>query len=36
MNRNHFWKLALIVGLVAWSFYEIYPPNNRDLVQYFS
>jgi SecD/SecF fusion protein len=35
MNRNHFWKLVLIVGLVAWSLYEMYPPKGRDLVQVF-
>mgnify|MGYP001767942684 CR=1 FL=1 len=36
MNRNHLWKLLFVVLLVVWSIYEIYPPNNQDLIQYFS
>ncbi|MEK7706507.1 MAG: hypothetical protein AAB380_00720, partial [Verrucomicrobiota bacterium] len=35
MNRNHFWKLVFIGIVVAWSLYEIYPPQGRDLVQVF-
>ena len=35
MNRNHFWKLVFIGIIVAWSLYEIYPPQSRDLVQVF-
>ncbi len=35
MNRNHFWKLVLIVSVVAWSLYEMYPPRSRPLVEYF-
>jgi SecD/SecF fusion protein len=35
MNRNHFWKLLLILLLLAWSVYEIYPPTARPLVNYF-
>ena len=35
MNRNHFWRLVIIVGIVAWSFVEMYPPTNRDLIAYF-
>ncbi|HET7626239.1 MAG TPA: protein translocase subunit SecD [Verrucomicrobiae bacterium] len=35
MNRNHFWKLLLILLLLAWSIYEIYPPTARPLVNYF-
>jgi len=35
MNRNHLWKLALILFVVLWSFYEMYPPRGRDLVQVF-
>lgn len=33
-NQKYWW--ALIVFLIAWSFYEIYPPSNRDLVQFFA
>ncbi len=36
MNRNHFWKLVVILGLLAWSAFEMYPPKARDLVEYFS
>jgi len=36
MNRNHFWKLVIILGLLAWSAFEMYPPKARDLVEYFS
>ncbi|HWQ90378.1 MAG TPA: protein translocase subunit SecD, partial [Clostridia bacterium] len=35
MNRNHFWKLALILAVVVWSIYELYPPSGRSLVQVF-
>jgi SecD/SecF fusion protein len=36
MNRNHFWKLVLIIGLVLWSISEIYPPTSRPLIEYFA
>src|SRR3954454_23674220 len=35
MNRNNFWRFILVVIVVAWSFYELYPPTARDLVQHF-
>jgi SecD/SecF fusion protein len=35
MNRNHFWRLILIVSIVFWALFETYPPTNRDLVQFF-
>ncbi len=35
MNRKHFWRLLIIVGVVLWSFIEMYPPTNRDLVLFF-
>src|SRR5215210_5650504 len=35
MNRNHFWKLILVVLLVAWSYFQFTPINDRDLVVYF-
>jgi SecD/SecF fusion protein len=35
MNRNHFWRLLLVLLLIAWALFEIYPPTNRDLVQFF-
>src|SRR5579862_6799763 len=35
MNRNNVWRFVLVVLVVLWSFYELYPPKGRDLVQYF-
>ena len=35
MNRNHFWKLVLILLVVAWSYFQFTPMNDRDLVTYF-
>ena len=35
MNRNNFWRCVLVSLVVLWSLYELYPPQGRDLVQYF-
>src|SRR5512137_2505320 len=35
MNRNNFWRFILVVLVVLWSLYELYPPKGRDLVLYF-
>jgi SecD/SecF fusion protein len=35
MNRNNVWRFVLVVMVVAWSLFEIYPPKGRDLVQVF-
>jgi SecD/SecF fusion protein len=35
MRRNNLWKFSLIVFLVAWSIYEMYPPVSRDLLLEF-
>src|SRR5215831_14411488 len=35
MNRNNVWRFALVLLVVLWSFYELYPPKGKDLVQYF-
>jgi SecD/SecF fusion protein len=35
MNRNNFWRFVLVLLVVLWSFYELYPPKGKDLVQYF-
>jgi SecD/SecF fusion protein len=35
MNRNNFWKFILVVLVVLWSLYELYPPQSRDLLQVF-
>ena len=36
MNRNHLWKLLLIVFVVAWSAFEIYPPSGRNIIEVFN
>ena len=36
MNRNHLWKFLLIVFVVAWSAWEIYPPNGRSILEVFN
>lgn len=35
MNRSHLWKLLLVVFVVFWSLYEVYPPQPRDLIDEF-
>ncbi|PYK96051.1 MAG: protein translocase subunit SecDF [Verrucomicrobia bacterium] len=35
MKRNNFWKWTLVVFIVAWAIWEIYPPTNRDLLEEF-
>src|SRR5438034_2526324 len=35
MKRNNFWRLVLVVTVILWSLYEVYPPKGRDLVQVF-
>ena len=35
MSRNNPWIFAFVVLIVCWSFYEMYPPTSRSLVQEF-
>src|SRR5215470_6366479 len=35
MNRNNFWRLILVLLVVLWSLYEMYPPTPRDLIKHF-
>jgi len=35
MNRNNFWRLVLVLLVVLWSLYELYPPQGRDLLLFF-
>jgi len=35
MNRNNFWRFALVSLVILWSLYELYPPEGRDLLQFF-
>src|SRR5438067_4454714 len=36
MNRNHLWKFLIIVFVVAWSAFEIYPPTGRNIIEVFN
>lgn len=36
MNKNDRWKFILVVLLVLWAFYQMYPPTARDLIQQFA
>jgi len=36
MKRNNFWRLIIVIVVVLWSFFEMYPPTARDLVQHFA
>jgi SecD/SecF fusion protein len=36
MKQNNRWRFILVIAIVAWSLYEIYPPTSRDLVQEFT
>src|SRR5436853_5306285 len=35
MKQNKFWRFAIVVAVLIWSFYEIYPPRGRDLIEVF-
>jgi SecD/SecF fusion protein len=35
MNRNNFWRFIIVVMVLLWSIYEIYPPKGTDLVEKF-
>ena len=35
MNRNNFWRFVLVVLVILWSLYELYPPRGHDLIPYF-
>ena len=35
MNRNNFWRFVLVLLVVLWSLYEMYPPTPRDFVKHF-
>jgi SecD/SecF fusion protein len=36
MSRNNPWVIVFVILIVCWSFYEMYPPTSRPLVQEFS
>lgn len=35
MKRNNLWRLTIVLIVLFWSLYEMYPPRGRDLVQQF-
>src|SRR5437016_28522 len=35
MSRNNIWRFSIIVLVLLWSVYELYPPTGRDLVETF-
>ncbi|MBA4148535.1 MAG: protein translocase subunit SecD [Verrucomicrobia bacterium] len=35
MNRKNTWKWALVIFIVAWSLWEVYPPTGRNIVEVF-
>jgi SecD/SecF fusion protein len=35
MKRNNLWRLAIVVLVLLWSLYELYPPKGKDLLQVF-
>ena len=35
MNRNHLWKLLIIIFVVGWAATEMFPPNSRPLIDVF-
>lgn len=36
MKRNNFWRVTIVLVVLFWSLYEIYPPTPRNLVQEFT
>ena len=36
MNRNHLWKFLLIVFVLVWSLFEVYPPSGRNIISFFN
>ncbi len=35
MNRNYFWKFLLIMFIVSWAIFEMWPPTGHSVVQQF-
>jgi SecD/SecF fusion protein len=35
MNRNNLTKLAIVIAIILWAFYEMYPPVGRNLAVFF-
>jgi len=35
-QNNNLWKFLFVVFIIGWSFYQMYPPTSRDLVNEFA
>jgi SecD/SecF fusion protein len=35
MNRNNLWRFVIVILVVAWALFEMYPPTNRPLIPVF-
>src|SRR5438552_3949596 len=35
MNRNNLWRFIVVVLVVVWSLFELYPPTSKDLTLVF-
>lgn len=35
MKSNDFWKFVLVIAIICWSLYEMYPPTSQDLIKQF-
>ncbi|MHB8524379.1 MAG: protein translocase subunit SecD [Limisphaerales bacterium] len=35
MKRNNYWRLVIVLGVLVWSFVEMYPPTSRNLIAVF-
>ena len=36
MNKNDRWKFIVVILVVLWALYQIYPPTSQDLIQHFA
>ncbi|HXF09851.1 MAG TPA: hypothetical protein VN625_03635, partial [Desulfuromonadaceae bacterium] len=36
MNKNDRWKFILVLVIIAWSLFQVYPPKSRSLIQEFA
>jgi SecD/SecF fusion protein len=36
MKQNNFGRFLLVLAIIVWSLYEVYPPTSRDLVKEFA
>lgn len=35
MSRNYFWRTILVIGVLAWALFEVYPPTGLGVAQAF-